>query len=198
VSNRSHHLFWVLAALLGFCCGCPSVSDTTLTDDSARSVPTLASQANDTGSNDILSTKAAPACVQVGDPATNIHQQMLDQLNTYRIQNGLKPLIYSKTLEFAANAQAKDLYARNFFDHINPDGKDPGQRALDADFCSKYVGENIAEGQISVDAVMLAWKNSPHHNENMLHEDYVYVGMGHYVDPTGRQYWAQEFALDVP
>ena len=73
-----------------------------------------------------------------------------------------------------------------------------GQRALDADFCSKYVGENIAEGQTSVDAVMLAWKNSPHHNENMLHEDYVYVGMGHYVDPTGRQYWAQEFALDVP
>lgn len=123
---------------------------------------------------------------------------MLEQLNAYRAQNGLEPLIYSKTLEAAANAQAKDLFARNFFDHINPDGKDPGDRALDARFCHKYVGENIAAGQTSVTAVMQAWKNSPHHNENMLDPDYVYVGMGYYVDPSGRQYWAQEFAFDVP
>ena len=104
----------------------------------------------------------------------------------------------SRTLETAADAQVQDLYARSFFAHINPDGKNPGDRALAASFCHKYVGENIAAGQLSPSAVMVAWQNSPSHNENMLTADYVYVGMGHYIDPNGRHYWAQEFAYDVP
>jgi uncharacterized protein YkwD len=92
----------------------------------------------------------------------------------------------------------RDLYERSFFAHVNPDGQDPGLRALDADFCHKYVGENIAAGQTSVSAVMTAWKNSPDHNENMLLAEYVYVGMGHFTDPSGRQYWGQEFAFSLP
>ncbi len=146
----------------------------------------------------VASATPAPACAQFGQPASDVHLSMLQALNDYRAENGLKPLVYSKRLEAAANGHVQDLYLRKFFDHLNPDGKNPGQRALDAGFCHRYVGENIAAGQVTVQAVMQAWKNSPGHNANMLEPDYVYVGMGFFIDPTGRPYWGQEFAYDVP
>ena len=140
----------------------------------------------------------APACAQVGAPASATHLEMFEALNEYREKNGLEPLIYSQTLEAAADAQALDLWVRNFFDHTNPDGLGPADRALREGFCHRYVGENIAAGQFTVEHVMQAWEDSPSHNENMLEANYVYVGMGHSTDGRGRQYWAQVFAFDVP
>jgi hypothetical protein len=147
---------------------------------------------------DLPSDVAAPPCAEYGAPVSITHRAMLDAVNLYRLENGLRPLVYSKRLEVAGDALVRDLWGRSFFAHIDPDGRTPGDRAVAADFCHSYVGENIAAGQTSVQAVMEAWKNSPSHDRNMLEPDYVYVGMGHFVDPNGRQYWAQEFALDYP
>jgi len=142
-------------------------------------------------------TPYAP-CVNNGQARTTTHAQLYAELNKYRTDLGLKPLVYSKTLETAADAQVEDLYDRSFFAHINPDGEDPGARAIQAGFCHKYVGENLAAGQMTVAQVMQAWKDSASHNLNMIDPDYVYVGIGYYVDQTGRRYWAQEFAFDLP
>lgn len=192
---RPHHIQLITTGLLACCFGCPSVSDPTASE-STSAVPIETALAN-AGATPVT-TARAPGCAEVGLPVDNIHRSMFEQLNAYRVEQGLQPLVYSKTLEAAANTQVQDLYARSFFAHVNPDGKNPGDRALAASFCHKYVGENIAAGQLSPSAVMIAWKNSPSHNENMLTPDYVYVGMGHYIDPNGRHYWAQEFAYDVP
>lgn len=140
----------------------------------------------------------APPCVNNGQARTTTHAQLFAELNQYRAGLGLKALVYSKTLEAAADAQAQDLYERGFFAHINPDGEDPGMRAVRAGFCHKYVGENLAAGQVTVLQVMQAWKDSPSHNLNMVDPDYTYVGIGYYTDPTGRRYWAQEFAYNLP
>ena len=150
------------------------------------------------GATDVLSSLSAPACVQAGQPSTPTQQEMLNALNLYRAQHGLSPLAYSRRLEAAINAHVRDLWARKFFDHVNPDGQEPGDRAVEAGFCHPYVGENIAAGQNSVQAVMQAWQNSPSHNENMLQPAYRYVGMGLFTDPTGRKYWGQLFAIELP
>lgn len=176
--------------------GCVPPADNTSTDSLTTKTPIETALGITQG--ELVAASAAPTCVQFGEPASTVHVQMFQELNAYRAQNGLKPLLYSKRLETAANAHAKDMYDRNFFAHLNPDGKNPGDRALDARFCHKYVGENLAAGQPNADAAMLAWENSPPHNENMLDADYVYAGMGYYIAPTGRQYWVQEMALDVP
>jgi len=139
-----------------------------------------------------------PSCLETAPPSDSVHAAMFEALNRYRQENGLSPLIYSRKLEELADAHARDLWQRSFFDHINPDGLGPGDRALQAGFCHEYVGENIAAGQTSVESVMRAWKNSPSHDRNMLLSQYVYVGMGFSRDPNGRLYWAQEFAFDVP
>lgn len=133
-------------------------------------------------------------CEPVGAPDTAVQQLMFEAINTYRLANGLDELLYSDTLEEAADFQAQDMYARSFFDHTNPDGEGPMDRAVAAGFCRpRLVGENIAYGQQSVNEVHVGWQNSPGHNANMLRADFVFVGMGHYTAPIGTQYWVQLF-----
>jgi len=133
-------------------------------------------------------------CEPIGAADTAIQQSMLQALNSYRVANGLDELLYSDTLEEAADFQARDMYARGFFDHTNPDGEGPLDRAVAAGFCRpRLVGENIAYGQQSVNEVQVGWQNSPGHNANMLRVDFVFVGMGHYTAPSGAQYWVQLF-----
>ena len=139
-----------------------------------------------------------PPCIENGVPRSDLHIEMFEQLNDYRIDNGLEPLIYSVKLEETADLHVTDLWQRGFFAHINPDGQNPGDRALEAGFCHKYVGENLAAGQNTPDRAMEAWINSPSHHENLLHAEYVYVGMGYSIDNNGRAYWAQVFAYDAP
>lgn len=137
-------------------------------------------------------------CEAIGQPADGIHEQMFRLLNNYRANHGLARLRYSKTLEAAADAHARDMWRRRFFEHTNPDGEGPADRAFRAGFCHRYVGENIAEGNAIPSAAdaQRAWQNSPGHNANMLNEPYRLVGMGHYYDPaTGYHYWVQDLAL---
>lgn len=137
-------------------------------------------------------------CLGLGQPRSDLHQSLLDAVNQYRAEHGLNPLIYSQTLEAEAETYVRDMSARNFFSHVDPDGHNPGDRALTAGFCHKYVGENLAAGQRSVEAVMAAWEASPGHNANLLDPDYVYVGVGIFVDGSGRPYWSENYAFDVP
>jgi len=122
---------------------------------------------------------------------------MHEALNAYRVRNGLSELLYSDSLETAADAHARDMYQRDFFSHENPDGETPLDRAVAAGFCQPMlVGENIAWGQgalTTVPEVQTGWENSPDHNANMLESDYAFAGMGHYVSPASGRYWVQVF-----
>ncbi len=128
-------------------------------------------------------------CILVGQPASPIHQQMFEALNDFRVSKGLAKLRYSKVLEKAANAHALDMYTRDFFDHINPDGDGPLERALDAGFCRVgMIGENIAWNYPTVADVQTGWENSPHHYENMALPEFTLVGMGYFFSANGPYY----------
>lgn len=132
-------------------------------------------------------------CVDQGSPSSSGHEQMFLLLNQYRQQQGVPTLEYSKILEEAAFAHAKDMYDRDFFDHVSPSGTRPIDRAADAGFCRiRSVGENIAWNYVSFQAVQTGWENSPGHNANMISTDYRYVGMGYYNSPNG-PYYVQVF-----
>lgn len=133
-------------------------------------------------------------CEPVASPSRAIREEMYDALNRYRLQNERSALAYSGTLEAAADAHARDMYQRGFFDHDNPDGDGPLERVQAAGFCElSWVGENIAMGPTSVTEVQNAWANSPEHDYVMLHEQYTFVGMGYYISPGGTRYWVQDF-----
>lgn len=143
-------------------------------------------------------------CVVEGNPADATRLSVFQLLNDYRQNNGLVPLRYSLRLELAATRHAEDMFQRGFFDHVNPDGDGPGERALDAGFCHEFGGENIATGTNTLTTpqeVMQAWKNSPTHNANMLEPSFRWVGVGVFSVQNGSNitfYWVQHFATDAP
>jgi len=117
------------------------------------------------------------------------------------------PLALNAALTLTSRAHSLDLAVRSFFDHVNPDGLDPSQRAQAQGYAG-VAGENIAAGQISVDAVHLAWLDSVGHRRNVLslHEvfsdtfyyhdfgaGFAYTDIAPYYD-----YYTQLFGFDGP
>ena len=183
-----------LAALTG-CTG--GVLPSSPTEPRVQDLFSLLRPNNDAEEVDQI-TASQEDCLLPGDPSDATHEDLFNALNDYRAKHGLTTLIYSQTLEEAANAHLQDMYERDYFAHLTPEGLTPGDRAIAVGFCHSYVGENLAAGQRNVKAAMRAWDRSPSHQLNMLEVNYVYVGVGHFVDPiTGRQYWAQEFAYQL-
>ncbi len=78
-----------------------------------------------------------------------------------------EPLALNQALTEAARLHSQDMLTRNFFDHINPDGKNPTARAQDRGYAGT-VGENIAAGYDDIDEVHEAWLRSVGHRKNVL------------------------------
>ncbi|MFN7022112.1 MAG: CAP domain-containing protein [Phycisphaerales bacterium] len=78
-----------------------------------------------------------------------------------------EPLALNQFLTTAARAHSLDMAARGFFDHVNPSGQSPTDRAQAAGY-EGTAGENIAAGYSSIDAAHAAWLNSLGHRKNVL------------------------------
>lgn len=146
------------------------------------------------GSFDVLPPNAD--CLALGQPADTIHEQMWVLLNETRHAQGTGELLYSRRLELAADRHARDMALADFFAHVNPQGEDPGDRALGSGFCHQWVGENLAVGFDSPGDAQAAWMDSPPHRRNLLSPVWRYVGMGHYRSAHGRHWWVQVFAAE--
>ena len=100
-------------------------------------------------------------------------------------------------LDRIAQNFAQDMIARNFYSHTDPDGHRALERVLAGGYNAKYVGENIACWQMTVEDVMRAWLESPEHRENILNENFNEIGIGFAAQETSegpKVYWVQNFA----
>ena len=125
-------------------------------------------------------------------------QRFLDLLNQHRANNGAPPVSACTSLNRAAQRHSEDMRDQNYFDHTGLDGSSPGDRACDACFesCqSGGFGENIAAGNADAEATFEQWRNSAGHNNNMLRESYVVVGIGRATGGGAyRSYWTNVFS----
>lgn len=78
-----------------------------------------------------------------------------------------EPLALNADLTVASRLHTQDMADRDFFDHVNPDGLDPTDRAVAAGYVG-VAGENIAAGQQSVLEAHIAWLKSVGHRKNVL------------------------------
>jgi uncharacterized protein YkwD len=104
--------------------------------------------------------------------------QMLQLINLQRRKAQLASVQVSDSLTRAAQRHAQDLARNQFFSHTGSNGSQPGARAKAAGYSSGFVGENIAMGTSSPEAVMRLWMNSAGHRDNILNARYVDVGVG--------------------
>ncbi len=98
--------------------------------------------------------------------------------NKERINNGRKPLTRNAVLDKAAAAKVNDMFAQQYFEHENPQGKGPAEVVTAAGYIYLTVGENLALGNFGSDAALVtAWMNSPGHRANILNPDFREIGI---------------------
>lgn len=147
--------------------------------------------------------------IQTSVPVQTLESYMCEIVNADRSANGVGRVSLSASLSAVARAHAEDMIARRFFDHVNPSGLDPRQRAVAAGI-NVAVAENIAQksGPMSPQQkvagcqkmMMDEPRNDPHnHRGNILNASWTCVGIGCAYAPGGGVYVAQEFsASHVP
>jgi uncharacterized protein YkwD len=99
------------------------------------------------------------------------------------------PLVPDGRLHEAAQLHADDMHANGFMGHVGSDGSDVGERVARQGYAWSTVGENVAAGYATPDAVTAAWLASPGHCANVMRGSYAHLGLGR----TGGL-WVQVFA----
>ncbi|MFI0507300.1 CAP domain-containing protein [Streptomyces albogriseolus] len=117
--------------------------------------------------------------------------EVLRLVNAERAKVGCSPVTADGALTGLATAFSDDMADRGFFDHTDPDGDTPWDRAQAAGI-SNLGGENIARGQADAESVMQAWMDSPGHKANILNCDFKTLGVGVHLGPGG-PWWTQNF-----
>ncbi|MDG9719354.1 CAP domain-containing protein [Streptomyces sp. DH24] len=117
--------------------------------------------------------------------------QVLKLVNDERAQAGCSPVAANSALSELAADFSEDMAERNFFDHTDPSGATPWDRAEKAGI-TNLGGENIARGQADAAAVMAAWMDSPGHRANILNCDFKTLGVGVHFGQGG-PWWTQNF-----
>lgn len=118
-------------------------------------------------------------------------EQVTALVNKERAKAGLGELTLDKTIEKAAFTRAKEI--TRSFSHTRPDGSNFSSVLKEHGITYRGSGENIAWGQKSPEEVMKAWMNSEGHRANILNPNFKKIGVGHYQNEKGTNYWAQLF-----
>lgn len=124
--------------------------------------------------------------------ASKTARLMLKLVNGVRRKRGVPPLRLDARLTAAAQAHSNDMARRRRISHKGSDGSTATQRSRRQGYQGQ-AGENVASGQTSVKAVMVAWMRSPRHRRNILNRAYKDLGVGY--AKNGRWYWTQVFGL---
>jgi len=128
-----------------------------------------------------------------------VRAEMLARVNDARKKTGVAPLRSNARLDQAAQRHAEDMLDRSYFAHESPEKKTVRERAHEAGYDWRAIGENLAEGQFSVDEVMDTWLRSPGHRRNILDPDFKELGVGLALGRSGESYrvvWTQAFGTN--
>lgn len=132
-----------------------------------------------------------------GGGSSTFETEVVRLTNAERAKNGCGALSIDSSLTTSAGKHASDMVARHFFDHTNPDGKDPFERMADAGFHGSAMAENIAMGYDSPQAAVTGWMNSEGHRTNILNCGYNRIGVGYdsgqILDGYSKGSWVQNF-----
>jgi uncharacterized protein YkwD len=126
------------------------------------------------------------------DEMAEFAAKVLSLVNIERANYGIAALSCGNALlNQAAMIRAAELIDK--FSHTRPDGSSCFSAYTDLGGAYRRMGENIAYGQSSPQAVVDAWMKSDGHRRNILNPDFTYLGVGVAKSSSGRLYWVQLF-----
>jgi len=102
--------------------------------------------------------------------------ELLNLTNKKRTSDGLPALTLNEALSKAAYKKAQDMFAKDYWAHVSPDGIEPWDFILAEKYDYSYAGENLAKNFNSSKEVVDAWISSPSHKDNMISKNYDEIG----------------------
>ena len=126
--------------------------------------------------------------------------KIISETNIQRYNNGLLvPLIENPKLNIAAESKARDMFDKQYFEHVSPSGDGPDKVVQNANYDYVIIGENLILGNFKDEKELVQlWMDSPGHRANILNIRFSEIGVailkGSYKDKT---VWigVQEFGL---
>jgi uncharacterized protein YkwD len=153
----------------------------------------------------VLAQPAAPSPVSQLADLGDAGQAILQAVNAARAtarscgeqEFAAAPAVtWNRALRDAALAHSADMASRRYFSHEGKDGRVVADRALQAGYRWRRIGENIAAGQESPGAVVDGWLSSPGHCANIMDGRFTEMGAAYAINSardTPRVYWTQVF-----
>jgi uncharacterized protein YkwD len=107
-----------------------------------------------------------------------------------------QPVAASPSLDAVALDHSRDMAEHRKLGHPGSDGSAPADRVTRSGYAWRGVGENVASGQQTADAVVKGWLESPGHCENIMEPRFTEMGVAFALAPDQNPniYWTQVFA----
>ena len=106
-----------------------------------------------------------------------------------RFMKSADSVVWDEKIVESAQLHSDDMAKNKFFSHTGSDGTNAGDRLHEVHYSWQAVGENIAMGYPTPEAVMQGWLDSPGHCVNIMDEHFTQMGVA-----TNGIYWTQVFA----
>jgi uncharacterized protein YkwD len=119
--------------------------------------------------------------------------QMFDITNAARVNHQLPILTWDDHVRETAREHSLDMAENDYFDHKNLEGQTPFDRMKEDDVAFNLAGENLAYGQLSSIFAHEGLMNSLGHRENILRQDYEYLGVGVAFNDKSQPYYTQNY-----
>lgn len=122
-----------------------------------------------------------------------IRQQVVALTNARRHSPRCNNLRRHSALDRAAQTHTRRMARTNTLSHELPGEPSLGVRVRRAGYSWTLVGENVAAGYATSEAVVQGWMNSSGHRRNILNCRFRHIGVGYAVSDRGTPYWTQVF-----
>ncbi len=140
---------------------------------------------------------ASPAVIaRAADGLSPEEFGLVRAINLMRKERGLKPLALRADLSEVARAYARRMAKEGFFDHISPEGEGPTERAEEAGYDWRRLGETLAAGFKTPEKAAESWRDSPGHAAIIFDPENRHVGVGFWrrngeddEEPRPEEYW---------
>jgi uncharacterized protein YkwD len=119
--------------------------------------------------------------------------QMFDLTNAARVNHQLPILTWDDHVRETAREHSADMAKNDYFDHKNLKGQTPFDRMKEDAVAFHTAGENLAYGQLSSIFAHEGLMNSLGHRENILRQDYEYLGVGVAFNQKSQPYYTQNY-----
>jgi uncharacterized protein YkwD len=183
-------------ALLGACGGGGSSDATVGAPAMAASVPSVTTAPpiapTSTGSTCSIDDFAALALARI-----NQLRAAGADCRTGGVFASAAALAWSPLLTQSAEVQTQDMVANDFFSHTGSNGSTLGSRVTATGYAWSSLGENIAAGYPTIDAVMTGWMASDGHCANLMNPAFNQVGLVCVPGTTADafpNYWTMDLA----